>query len=46
MDINDLDISSDNNDMIATVGKDCKVTVWLLSRYGFIYILIVFYLVY
>jgi hypothetical protein len=32
MEINDLDISNDNSDMIATAGKDCKVKVWLLAR--------------
>lgn len=31
MNINDMDVSSDNADMIATAGKDCKVKVWLLS---------------
>ena len=32
MDINDLAISSENSDMIATAGKDCKVKLWLLSK--------------
>ena len=31
MEINDLDISPDNSDMIVTGGKDCKVKLWLLS---------------
>ena len=31
MEINDLDISKTNSDMIISGGKDCKVKVWLLS---------------
>ena len=33
MAINDMDVSSDNADMIATAGKDCKVKVWLMSSF-------------
>ena len=33
MNINDMDVSSDNADMVATAGKDCKVKVWLLSSF-------------
>lgn len=32
MEINDIDISNTNSDMIITGGKDCKVRVWLLQN--------------
>ena len=31
MEINDLDISKTNSDMVITGGKDCKVKIWLMS---------------
>ena len=31
MEINDLDISTDNSDFIITGGKDCKVKIWQFS---------------
>jgi hypothetical protein len=30
--INDLDISSENSDMIATAGKDGKVKLWMMIK--------------
>lgn len=32
MEINDIAVSSECSDMIASAGKDCKVKVWMLSR--------------